>query len=615
MKGFFGKYLLVNLSRDTMEDYQVSQDWMEKHVGGRGIGARILLDKMDPSADPFGPDNILLFGTGPFQGTGIAGAGRHLVMSKSPKTKSVSGSYAGGFFGHELGKSGYDGIIITGKADTPKYISLLEGEPKIHDADKLWGLDTITTEKQLKEEYSGARVSSIGQAGEKLIKFACIINDSGHAAGRPGFGAVMGSKKLKAVVVNGGVAKDIFDEEGLNQKKTEFARNLMNESGENLGKYGTAGDILGLNELGILPTKNFQEGVFDDAEEISAEKLYEELLTERATCAGCPIRCKRVVKTTFGGETIEGHGPEYETIAGFGSLCLNDDLKSIAAANQKCTLYGLDTISTGNILAFVMEATEKGLLKTGLNWGDGEGIVKMIDKIASREGLGDKLAKGLDYLQEDIGADFAMQIKGQEIPMHDPRGKKGFGLDYATSPRGGTHLEGLQDTYLETESPAPELGVNDFVDRMDFEGKPQLTKTWDELTSFGNSLILCRFVSTVRTGDSYNYDEIRGLFKAVTGIDLTTEEMLKIGERNYALLKILSTYVGGYSRKDDDLPKRLKKALPRGGSAGKKIPDDILQEKINELYELRGFDEYGPTDHTLERLDLDELKGIIKRQT
>lgn len=613
MKGHFGHYLVVHLSKEEIDEYEVPEDWIKKHIGGRGVGARILLEELKPETVPLGPENIILFGTGPFQGTGIAGAGRHVVISKSPKTKSISDSYAGGFFAHELGTSGYAGIIVTGKAENPKYISLIEGNVKINDAKELWGLDTITTENRLKEEYEGAKVCSIGQAGEKLTKFACIINDYGRAAGRPGFGAVMGSKNLKAIVVKGGISKGFHDEEGLNQKKAEFARALMDEAGKELGKYGTPGSVLGLNELGILPTKNFQEGVFKGAEGISGKKLYEELLTERDTCTGCPIRCKRVVKTGFNGEVIEGHGPEYETVAGFGSLCLNDNLKSIAAANHKCTLYGLDTISTSNIIAFVMEATEKGLLDTDLSWGDAKGIVKMVDKIGKREGLGNELAKGLDYLQDEIGADFAMVIKGQEIPMHDPRGKKGFGLDYATSPRGGTHLEGLHDTYLETESPAPELGVNSFVDRMEFEGKPKLTKIWDELTSFGNSLIMCRFTSPVRTGESYNYDKIRELLKLVTGIDLTAEEMLKVGERNYTLLKILSAAVGGYTREDDDLPKRLKEPLPQGGSAGEPIPHDFLQEKIDELYELRGFDNYGPTDEKLEQLDLEELRGLINR--
>lgn len=610
MNGISGKYLDIDLTNKTVEDYEIPDKWYKLHLGGRGIAARIQAKELEGGEKPLGEENLLIFSVGPLQGTNLGGAGRHCVTAKSPKTGSISDSYAGGFFGHELGLSGYDGIIIRGKAEEPVYVTLTDSRGEIKSAEDLWGKTTYETEERLKDMYKDSRVSSIGPAGENQVSFSCIINDMGRAAGRPGFGAVMGSKNLKAIAVNGSEEKDYYEKEKFSEVRGDFASKLTDEQAQEFGKYGTPGDVMGLNETGILPTENFRRGKFENAEAISGEALYQDYLTERDTCAGCPVRCKRVVKTEFLDEEVNGAGPEYETIASLGSLVLNDDLSAVSLANKKCNEYGLDTISVGVTIAYAMEAHEKGYLDSPegleLTWGNSETIVKLIDKIGKREGFGDYLAKGVERLEEELGTNFAQQIKGQELPMHDPRGKKGFGLSYASSPRGATHVEGMHDTVFESNDAAKELGVSGRYDRLTIQGKAKLAKVYEDLMSFTNSAIMCRFTTFNRAGDRYIYPELREALHAVTGRDMDPKEMLAIGERNFLLLKLLS-FREGYSTKDDDLTDRLKSKLPSGGSAGEGLPHDDLETMKEEYYELRGLEEKGIQKSKIKELNLEEL--------
>lgn len=608
MEGYFGKYLKVDLTNKTVEDYDIPEEWLEKYLGGRGIGARILLKEMNEDVDALDPENILIFATGPLQGTRIPGSGRHAVISKSPKTGSVSDSHAGGFFAHELATTGYDGIMIKGKADTPVYLSLDEDGPSINDAKDLWGEEVADVDEKLKEKHGGGKVASIGKGGENLVKFACIINDRNRAAGRPGFGAVMGSKNLKAILAKGTEELPIDDEELLKEKKKDFFDQLQESGTVEWGEYGTSGIVEPLDELGILPTKNFQEGTFDGAEEIGGPSLSDTILKERDNCTACPVNCKRVVKTEFAGEKVKERygGPEYETLAAFGSLCMNSDLSAIALANQKCNKYGLDTISTGDTIAFLMEASEKGMIDEEIEWGDPEMIVNLIDKIANKEGIGESVAEGIDEFAKEIGADFSVTSKGQEIPMHEPRGKRGLGLSYATSPRGGTHNEGFHDTAAEE---IPELGLESVGDRFSLEGKAKAVKTFEDIRSFVNSSVLCIFVVS-QSGENYNLPLIRDLIKAVTGFEIGPKDMQKIGERNYNLLKIHSAREG-FNRKDDGLPKRLKEALPSGESAEEPIAEKELQKTIDEYYSKRGWKKKGPSEEKLKELGIKELSKYI----
>jgi aldehyde:ferredoxin oxidoreductase len=380
MAGSTGKYLDVDLSSGKVGGYTIPEAWRERLVGGKGIAARILLEELPERVDPFGPENILVFATGPFQGTGVVGGGRHAVLAVSPKTGAVADSYAGGHFGHELGRSGFDGILLRGRAETPVVLTLLDGKAEIQPAAGLWGMGTGEAEETLKARYPGARVSSIGPAGERLVSQACIINDRNRSAGRPGLGAVMGSKLLKAIVVRGKSERALYDSDRFARERAAHAKTYLDKRWQGFGEYGTSSGLVWLSEQGILPTNNFREGTFDQAGAIGGERMHDTILVGRDTCAGCPIRCKRVVKTSFAGTDVlpEFGGPEYETLAAFGSLCRNADLASIAFANQLCNDYGLDTISAGVAAAFLMEASEKGLIHEEIAWGDPHAVVSVV---------------------------------------------------------------------------------------------------------------------------------------------------------------------------------------------------------------------------------------------
>ncbi|MBC7093102.1 aldehyde ferredoxin oxidoreductase family protein [Candidatus Bipolaricaulota bacterium] len=608
MNGVYGRYLEVDLSSGTIHDREIPERWYELHLGGRGIAARLLLELVPPGTDPLGPENALVFATGPFQGTGLAGAGRHAVMAVSPKTRSIADSYVGGFVGHELGRSGYDGIIIRGRAAKPAYLVIRDGKAELRDAGDLWGRVTGEVDAVLQERHPGVRVAAIGPAGEALVQMACIVHDRNRAAGRPGLGAVMGAKRLKAIAVKGHMEKPLAEPREFARARAAFAKSLLEDPGTvRLGEYGTARGLTWLAEMGILPTKNFQDGVFDDAAAIGGERMAETILVDRDTCAGCPIRCKRVVKTEFVGRTVDPQygGPEYETLAALGSLCLCSDLSAIALANQLCNAYGLDTISAGVAVATLMEASEKGLVRERVRWGDARAVVQWVERIARREGLGDAIASGLEGWAREVGADFVMTVKGVEVPMHEPRGKVGLGLSYAITPRGANHMEGMHDTMLEGDAPTPELGVTEGMDRFALSGKARLAVLYENLRSFVNSLVMCAF-TTREVGPRYNFPELRALLAHATGLEIGPEEMVKIGERNYALMRLYSGLVG-HRQDGDRLPSRFHEPLPRGASAGRPIDPEAFQAEVAEYYRLRGWDEHGPTDERLCALGLSDL--------
>ena len=613
MHATFGKYLDVDLTAGTIQDFDIPEDWQTRFIGGKGIATRLLLEELPESPDALSPENILVFATGPFQGTMIVGGGRHAVLSVSPKTGRVADSYAGGYFGHELGRSGYDGILIRGASDTPVILTLIDGAASLQPADDLWGTGTSTTEETLKSQFPGARVSSIGIAGEKKVVQACIINDRSRSAGRLGFGAVMGSKKLKAVAVRGHLEKTLADPDRFAKERADYAKTFINEGYQRFGQYGTGGGVTVLSEMGILPTKNFQEGMFDHAEDISGVRMHDTILVNRETCAGCPIRCKRAVKTSFGGSEVlpEFGGPEYETLAALGSLCLNSNLDSVALANQLCNEHGLDTISAGVLIAFLMEASEKGLIEDDIAWGDPKAVVRLVNELARREGLVAEAADGLSLFADKINADFSMTIKGVELPMHEPRGKQGMGLSYATTPRGANHMEGMHDTMLASESPSPEIGVDHAYDRFSLADKVQPAKAFEDLRSFDNSLVLCCFTSRTQ-GEDYSYPMIRSLLEAATGQTVDAAEMLRIGERAYATMRILSGRAG-HTMDEDGLPARFAEPMSAGASAGHPVDPSVMQQAIADYYEARGFDRFGPTDETLRKLGMDDCIGKLQR--
>jgi len=613
MLGTYGKYLSVDLTLGRVTDQAIADSTYERYLGGRGVALRLLLSEVLVCSTPLPGEGVLVFATGPFQGTGIAGAGRHAVAAVSPKTGAVADSYAGGFFGDALGRSGYDGILVRGRASTPVLLVISEGRAELVDADDLWGFPTDETEEELRRRYPGCRVSSIGPAGERGVPHSCIINDLTHAAGRPGFGAIMGAKRLKAIAIVGDQKKSVCQPKAFAASRTDFARDLMDPATVNFGRLGTTAAVAGLDSRGVLPTKNFKHGAFDRVDRIEGEALYRsEMVTQRETCAGCPIRCRRSIRFTFEGQEMAGGGPEYETLAAFGSLCLNSDIASISAANLKCNAYGLDTISAGVLIAAAMEATEKGLLSNGPKWGDGPAILRLLDEIVKGEGVGGELARGVPHLRDELGWGFLVEMKGVESALHDPRGKKGYGIALATSPRGGTHLEGLHDEYAMVDAAWPEHGVTGgAVDPLTFGDKVPLVILLRDLTSFGNSLILCRFASLIRTGTRYNFDRIRVLLEQCSGIQLDADGMLEVGRRASTLLRLLSA-LAGYTRSDDGLHPRLTES--RSDMPGIDLAE--LEKAIDDYNAMSGYGQDGPPTALLASIGMEDvLEELDSRST
>jgi len=605
MDAMFGRLLDVDLTRDRIGEYKVPDRWVEAYLGGKGLAARVLLEEYR-GGDPLGPDNPLVYMTGPLVGLLVGGSGRHLVATHSPLTGFFGEAYCGGFFGSELKRTGWDGIVFRGRADHPVYLTI-NGGPEIHDAAALWGKTVGETEDAIRAGHGkDVRVSCIGPAGENLVRFAAIMNDRNRANARCGVGAVMGSKNLKAVAVKGHVNPPVRDPKRFNEIRREWTKTLMTEDMKHFGQYGTAGGVDTLHEMGILPTKNFQAGQFDGHERISGETMVHTVLVDRDTCTACPVSCKREVEVEVDGRTVtrEYGGPEYETIAAFGSFQMNDRLDAISLANQLCNAYGLDTISTGNVIAWAMEASERGLIPEPVRWGDARRACELIKAIAYRRGLGDALAEGVARAAKAFGGEaFAMHVKGLEVPMHEPRGKKGLGLSYAVSPRGASHMEGFHDTMIAKKG-SPELGVAGKMDRFSVEGKAEVAKRFEDARSFVNCQILCVFDVTP-TDPGYNLHLVRDMVNAAMGSDFRVEDMLTIGERAYNLARLFAVRMG--ARADhDDLPPRFKEqALPYGDRRERMSPEELARLK-SEYYAARGWDASGrPTPERLRTIGVD----------
>ncbi|MGQ9631093.1 MAG: aldehyde ferredoxin oxidoreductase family protein [bacterium] len=622
MLGYSGRILRVNLSAGKVSVDELDEGKARKFLGGRGLGARILFDEVPAGADPLGPENRLIFAMGPLAGTYAPGSGRFAVVGKSPLTGGFGEAYTGGFFAHELKYAGYDGIVVEGKSPKSVYIHIMDDKVEIRDASHIWGREVADVERTIRDELGDRdyKIASIGLAGENLVRFACIINDTDRAAGRTGLGAVMGSKNLKAIAVRGTGGVKVADPEGFRKHAiTDIAKIKAHPwLGGSLSELGTSGGVEGLDEMGILPTRNWGAGTFKYANRISGTAMKNTILLGHRACQACPIGCTRVVEVKggpFGGVRPEYGGPEYETVAALGSLCWNNNLEAIALANQMCNAYGMDTISTGSVIAFAMDCFEGGLLTEKdvgfrLAWGDPQAIVKLVGLIAKREGIGDLLAEGTRKAAQKIGGDapkLAVEVKGLEMGMHEARGKKGLGISYATAPRGADHMEGFHDPAYTKDNAAPELGIVKGMDRFTLEGKPKAVCAVENYNSFIDSLPICSFMSLPIAGIK-NTDEITGMLAAATGWnDLTFEEEIAIGERNYNLARAFTVREGG-GRADDRLPWKMSKPLPEGASKDQIISQKDLAEALREYYKIRGWTKDGvPSKNKLVELGLEDV--------
>jgi len=639
MYGYMGKILRINLTEGKVTEDPLDEKVARRFIGGRGLGASILFDELKPGIDPLGPENKLVIVTGVLVGIPIPGSARFIVTAKSPLTGIWGEAPVGGFFGQELKSAGYDIIVIEGEADAPVYLWIHEGEAEIRDASHLWGKLTRDAQRAIIKEVKDERalVGCIGPAGENLVKFASILFGFNHVAGRTGMGAVMGSKKLKAIAVRGTQKPKYANEEKLIELSLQELANKGEKARKGpywpdaLDKYGSNADFEYWQISGRLPTMNFRRCTFPGYKNLTAETVSATILVRTNTCPYCPIPCNRIVQIHQPYEVDPDYGgPEYETTAALGSFCMNDNLAALAKANELCNKYAMDTISTGNTIAFAMECYEKGLITRkdteglDLSWGNPEAVVQLTEKIARRQGVGDLLAEGVRGAARKInhGArEFAMHVKGLEIPMHEGRGKKGHGFSYTISNRGACHLQMESDDLFE-ETLYPEIGIDETIkaDRL-YAGpeKVKLVKIVNDLFILYDCLPICRW--TVYPCGGKRLGTFASIINAATGWDVTIGELMIVGERVCNLERAFNVREG-ITRKDDVLPKRLmEEPLPDGPYKGETFPKDVLDKMLDHWYALRGWDkETGiPTNEKLKELGLGyaakELKslGLLKK--
>jgi aldehyde:ferredoxin oxidoreductase len=606
MSGYLGKLLTIDLSSGRIGEQAIPDSYLRDFVGGASLAARLLYSRLTPALDPLGPDNPLLFITGPLTGTSGPAVGRYTVCAKGPATGQWAESNCGGFVGPEIRFAGYDGILFTGRAASPVYLWLKDGKAELRDASHLWGMaDTYETQTTIKKEVgdSLARVACIGAAGERLIPFALILGDHGRVAGRTGMGAVMGSKNLKAVAVRGSGGIPAGDS-SFKEKRSRANVALRNDTVTRvMREMGSSNAAEYFNFLGEMPVRYFSRSGFEAIDKVSGAAMAESILTGVSTCHACVIACGRKVTIVDGPYANgEGKGPEYETIVGFGPNIENDDLAAITHLGQLCDAYGLDTISMSNIVGLSFTLYERGLITSAdtngveLKWGDPRAAEAVIEMTMAGEGLGQWLRTGARGLAKHFGAEeMAVQVNGLEIAYHDPRGATGMGLVYATSPRGACHNQ--SDYFLvEIGGAMPEIGI-EMLDRAGSEGKAAGVARHQWWRTLNNSLVMCVFAN-VPFGTALE------LVNAATGFDYTTEEFLRCGERGWALKRTINARLG-LTAANDKLPPALLTPYSDGGAAGV-TPD--METMLRDYYAIQGWDAATgrPARETLRRLALDE---------
>ncbi len=603
--GFTGKLLEVNLEDGCFGERELDHDVAREFLGGKGLGAYILYREMAPGTDPLSPDNLLLFLTGPLTGTIAPGSGKFCVVTKSPHTGTFVDSHCGGPLGPSIKYAGYDGIVIRGRAEHPSLLIVDSSGPRLIPAGELWGTTTSECQRRLESLLGeGYGKAVIGPAGEKMLHIASIISEE-RAAGRGGVGAVMGSKNLKAVCVKG--EGSVAIQSPSEMRRASWAAHRMLRMSEltvrSLPLEGTCNILETINEAGALPTKNFSGGRFEHASLIAGSVWRDEVWTRDVACPGCPIACSKVSRVKEGKYEGEGtEGPDYETVWAFGPQCYNADKASIVHLERMCDLYGLDTISAGNITGFLMESYEREIISRDelggidLKWGDTDGMHLIVREMCLGSGLGRFLARGVKRISQEHpeAAMFAMHVKGLELPAYSPRASKGMALAYATSDRGGCHLRGY---------PAMQelLGLRGGADPLQIEGKARLVMDSQDEIAVVDSADICLFGTF-----GFGLREICRMINAATGFDYhSAEELKRLGERIYNLTRLFNLREG-FSRRDDTLPERcLAEPMPDGPARGQVVE---LEPMLNEYYELRGWGSDGrPSQATLERLDLNGL--------
>lgn len=585
MYGFHGCLLHVDLSTGKSSWVDLEGTRLRAFLGGIGLGASLLYEYAPAGVDPFSPANPLIFASAPLVGTGLTTTAKFAVVTKSPLTGFIADSLSSSYFALELKRIGIDALIITGRSNAMSYLSIENQTVEIRSAEHLRGKSPLETESIIRAElnWPSARVAAIGRAGENLVRFATISNEGRHA-GRGGVGAVMGAKNLKAIALSGDCPTKVADASSIEKIAGALRERSLSSLTDKYREIGTVANLSVFNRLGTLPTRNFQQSTFEGADAVSGESLTENNFSRRHGCAACTIRCERLFKALDGRD----QRMEYETLFALGPLCGIRDPDNVLQAAQLCDLYGLDTISTGGTLAWAMECGEKGLLpkaqKFRLRFGQPEAIFAAIAAIAERRGIGALLAEGSRRAAMEVGgnsSDWAMHVKGLELPGYEPRSLKTMALGLAVSPRGACH----------NRSGAYEADFSGEVDRFSIDSRRgSLVAESENFAATLDSLIVCKFL---RKCFSDYYEEAAEVLSKVTGWDYTGAELKRAGERIHNLKKLFNIREG-WSSDDDWLPERLlSEALPTGVGAGVRLSPDELRQMIRSYYQARGWDDQG----------------------
>jgi aldehyde:ferredoxin oxidoreductase len=621
MFGYMGKILRVNLTTSEITEEFPDENALREYLGGAALATKILLEETKKGIDPLGPENKLIFMTGPLTGTSSPSTGRYSVVTKSPLTNGWGQANAAGFWGRDFKRSGFDGIIFEGRAPKPLYLLTEDGKAKLLDAEELWGKNTSETTRILREKHGVKfNVACIGIAGENLVKYAAIMNDCdeenwGRAAGRCGVGAVMGSKNLKAIASRGTLEIPVADPSAYREEaKQRF--DWVNQSllKMTLEVYGTATMVDLVNVKGGIPTRNWQTGVFENSERINGQAINDSILVKRKPCFACPIHCGRIAEIKEGPFKSKGEGPEYETISSFGTMCGVDNLEAITRAHFLCNEYGIDTVSAGNTVAFTMECYQRGILtKENLDgfdfsWGNAQLIVDIVHKIGKREGIGDLLAEGTMRMAQRLGKGserFAMNVKGLELPGYDSRAAKITGLAYATANRGGDHITAYIEGPAFLAMPFMIVENADVGDPLVEDPEVALVvKNFEDAFGIFDAIGGCKFMGMVLTAEDW-----AKLISTLMGYEFSADDFRRTGERIYNLER---AYIlrEGFTRKDDTLPPRLlEDPLPEGPAKGHVVNLDIL---LDAYYKYRGWDDQGrPTIEKLRELDIEWVADLI----
>lgn len=614
--GYHGKILRVNLSDGTVRTEAIDEQFCRKYLGGAGFVAYFLLNETKPGIDPLSPENKMVFALGPLTGIALPGSGRHCVGARSPLTGSIAKSEGGGFWGAELKRAGFDAIIIEGKSPKPVYLWVHNGEASIRDAGHLWGKNTKETRETIRAELGDDKIRAalIGPGGENLVKYANIMHGLIDASGRGGLGAVMGSKNLKAIAVRGNKAPSVADPAGVKKLRQWLAENM--QLVKRLQDFGTSSNLLRFEELGNLPVRNFRDSAFPEVNKISGQTLNETIGVGMDGCFACPVRCKKVVEfqEPYPVDPAYG-GPEYETQGSLGSDCGIDDLKAIAKGSELCNAYSLDTISTGCTIAFAMECFENGLLTTKdtggieLKFGNAEAMLQMIELIARREGIGNLLAEGSARAAEKIGNGaeaFAIHVKKQEIPMHEPRLNRAIGLGYMVNPHGADHCCSMIEIFFSGFSTEASIVIKDtiplgMIEPVPFDDigprKVALFRIIQLKRIICDSLVLCQLLP-------YSYQQLAEVTSAVTGWNTTPTEQLRVAERTLTMCRLFNVRQG-FTADDDKLPERFFEPTRDGPIADKPLDPEKMERAKRYYYSLMGWDDNGvPTPEKLEELGI-----------